>query len=115
MSTRKLQDSPRAKIKCTFCHNSFEESKYEHHYIKHPTHIRQRIWLGNSENANDINVMNRCGITHISNCTKEVKISDQIITYINGYSGLNGYQFVIKIQKIYPITLKMQINLSKLL
>eukprot|EP01083_Nonionella_stella_P209266 758741_1 len=73
MSTNK-----RAKITCSFCKNSFEEWKYEHHYIKHPTHIRQRIWLGNAENANDINVINRCGITHILNCTKEVKISQQI-------------------------------------
>ncbi len=77
MSTRKLKE-------CTFCHNSFEESKYEHHYIKHPTHIRQRIWLGNAKNANDINVINRCGITHILNCTKEVNISDQISRYITG-------------------------------
>eukprot|EP00481_Brizalina_sp_1-RS-2013_P001005 TRINITY_DN2407_c0_g1_i1.p1 TRINITY_DN2407_c0_g1~~TRINITY_DN2407_c0_g1_i1.p1 ORF type:complete len:136 (-),score=2.74 TRINITY_DN2407_c0_g1_i1:18-425(-) len=88
MSIRNLKYSSRAQITCTFCHNSFDEYKYEHHYIKHPTHIRQRIWLGNAENANDINVINRCGITHILNCTKEVKISDQISNCITGFKRI---------------------------
>ncbi len=60
-----------------------KEWKYEHHYVKHPTHIRQRIWLGSAANVNDINVINRCGITHILNCTKEVKISPQSIKCIS--------------------------------
>merc|ERR1719464_284369 len=35
-------------IHCRFCDQMIDQMEFDEHKVSHPTHIRQRIWLGNA-------------------------------------------------------------------
>jgi len=76
-------------VHCRFCNDMINEIEFDDHYVSHPTHIRERIWLGNAENSKDINIIKKCGITHILNCTREIDLPKNISKKIKSFKRIS--------------------------
>ena len=48
-------------IHCRFCDQMIDQMEFDEHKVSHPTHIRQRIWLGNAENSKDLSFIKKYG------------------------------------------------------
>lgn len=76
-------------VHCKYCGDMVTEMEFDDHKVSHPTHIRERIWLGNAENSKDMNVMKKCGITHILNCTREIDLPKNISKKIKSFKRIS--------------------------
>jgi protein-tyrosine phosphatase len=73
------------KIFCTFCGDLVEKSMMDDHSISHPAEIRARLFLGAAEHATTPEVIARCGITHILNCTHEIVCPKHVAKMLTGF------------------------------
>jgi len=84
----KMEEIEEGKYQCMYCGDSVDKDEYEEHWVTHPTQIRQRIWLGNAVNAQDVEFFNEQKITHVLNCTKEVDCPKEILDILKGWKRI---------------------------
>jgi len=87
-ASRSKYDLKDGKVHCTFCNEFIEELEFDDHYVSHPTHIRDRIWLGNAENSKDLSFIKHYGITHILNCTKEIDLPKEVSKKLKSFKRI---------------------------
>jgi len=76
-------------IHCRYCDAMIDQMEFDDHKVSHPTHIRDRIWLGNAENSKDIEVIKKCKITHILNCTIKIDLAKNVSKRIKSFKRIS--------------------------